>query len=336
MKIIVDAFGGDNSPSEVLRGCRLAADEYSVGILLSGKGEEIRKAAKECGVSLDGMSIIEADSVIPVEVDPMSITKEYKNCSMAAGLSALGRGEGDAFVSAGSTGALVVGASFAVKRIKGIKRAAIATYLPTEGNGYLLVDSGANKECRPEMLVQFAVMGYVYMKKVMGIEDPRVGMVNIGTEENKGTDLQKQANELLKKAPVNFIGNVEARGLPLGDCEVAVCDGFTGNVILKGTEGLAKYFANQLKGMLKSFPGILGVPFLLGGIKKFKDHMDYTKYGGAPLLGLRKPVIKAHGSSNAEAFKNAIHQAMLCAEHRVCETTEEAVRLLPETEETEQ
>ncbi len=314
MKIIVDAFGGDNAPLAVLQGCQAAVEAYGVDILLTGDEAVIRKTAQENNISLDHMEIVHAPTVIPVEEEPTEILKSYQDCSMAVGFQQLAQGNGDAFVSAGSTGALVVGASLIVKRIKGIKRAAIGTVVPNQKGSYMLIDGGANHECRPEMLVQFALMGSVYMEKIAGIARPKVGLVNIGTEETKGTPLQVETFGLLGKAPVNFIGNVEARGLPLGECDVAVCDGFTGNVVLKTTEGMAKFFSNTLKEMFSSFPGVLGAPFLLGNIKALKKKMDYSETGGAPLLGLQRPVIKAHGSSNGLAFQNAIRQAKQCCE----------------------
>jgi len=317
MKIIVDAFGGDNAPLAVLEGCQMAVREYGVEILLTGDEAVIRKAAGENGISLDHMEIVHAPTVIPVEEDPTEIMKSYQDCSMAEGFRQLAQGAGDAFVSAGSTGALVVGASLIVKRIRGVKRAAIGTVVPNAKGAYLLIDGGANHECRPEMLLQFALMGSAYMEKIGGIPKPRVGLVNIGAEETKGTQLQIDAFGLLREAPVNFIGNVEARGLPLGECDVAVCDGFTGNVVLKTTEGMAKFFSNTLKEMFTGFPGVLGAPFLLGSVKALKKKMDYSETGGAPLLGLQKPVIKAHGSSGGLAFKNAIRQAKKCCDEDV-------------------
>lgn len=322
MKIIVDAFGGDNAPLEVLRGCKLAVEEYQTEIVLTGDEQELRRVAAAEKISLDGMEIVHAPTVIPVEEEPTEILKKYKDCSMAVGLQLLAEGKGDAFVSAGSTGALVVGSSLIVKRLKGIKRAVIGTLVPNIAKGYLLVDAGANHECRPEMLLQFALMGSAYMEKTMGVQNPRVGLVNIGAEETKGLDLQLSAYPMLQKAPINFIGNVEARGLPLDECDVAVTDGFTGNVILKTTEGMGKFFSRELKSMVGSFPGVLGGVFLAGKLKALKKKSDSNETGGAPLLGLQKPVIKAHGSSNAKAFKNAIHQASLCCENHVVETIE--------------
>lgn len=323
MKIIVDAFGGDHAPLAVIEGCRQAVDELGAEILLTGDEEKIRQAAAEAKISLDGMEIVHAPSVIPVEEDPTTLLKKYADSSMAVGLRLLSEGKGEAFVSAGSTGALVVGSTLIVKRVKGVRRIAIGTLVPNAGAGYLLVDAGANHDCRPEMLLQFALMGSAYMEKVQGIQKPRVGLVNIGTEENKGTQLQLDVLPLLKEAPIHFTGNVEARGLPLGEVDVAVTDGFTGNIILKTTEGMGKFFSNELKSMVKSFPGVLGGLLLAGKFKALKKKSDSNEAGGAPLLGLRKPVIKAHGSSNAKAFKNAIRQAMTCHQNNMVGLIEE-------------
>ena len=319
MRIIVDAFGGDNAPLEVLKGSAQAVKELGVEILLTGDREKILACARENAVDMSGMEIEDAPLVMPMEEDPMKILKQYSGSSMGRGFQLLAQGAGDAFVSAGSTGAVVAGACFIVKRIKGIKRAAIGTVIPNDTGCYLLLDSGANKECRPEILRQFAVMGSAYMSKVYGIAKPRVGLVNIGTEDNKGTDLQIEANKILRQTEgICYVGNVEARDIPLGGCDVAVCDGFTGNVVLKLTEGLAKMFSNQIKSMMMATAFTkLGALLLAGGLKDFKKKLDYKEHGGAMLLGVCKPVIKAHGSSDARAFKNAIRQAANCAQNNV-------------------
>ena len=324
MKIIVDAFGGDNAPLEVLKGAQLAAEEYGVEILLAGDRSEIERCAKQNSISLDGMEILDAQGMIPVEADPTTLLKEYENCSMAVGMRALKEGKGDAFVSAGSTGALVVGASLIVKRLKGVRRTGIATVIPNEKGCFLLMDSGANAECNSDMLVQFGMMGSVYMNKILGVDSPKVGLINIGTEETKGLDLQVETYHKLQNAPVNFVGNVEARSLPMGECDVAVCDGFTGNVVLKLIEGMAKFFSNQLKGMLlRSTKTKIAALLLKDSVADFKKKLDYKEHGGAPLLGISKTVIKAHGSSDARAIKNAIRQAKQCIESGVIEQIEQ-------------
>lgn len=318
MRIIVDAYGGDNAPDAVLLGCRMAADRWKCEIILTGDEQKLRQRAAELSVSLEGISIADAPDVIPVEAEPTSILKQYQQSSMARGLQMLANGEGEAFVSAGSTGALVVGGTLIVKRLKGVKRPAIGTVIPCRGGCFLLLDSGANHDCRPEMLRQFGLMGSVYMKRIIGVPNPRVGLVNIGAEETKGTELQVQAYQLMKEAGYNFIGNVEAREVPLGGCDVAVCDGFTGNILLKTMEGLATLFMGELKAIfMKSLPNKLAAAAVKKDIKGLKNQFDSAEYGGALLLGSRSPVIKAHGSSDAKAFYNAIRQAISCCENNI-------------------
>lgn len=310
MKIIVDGFGGDHAPLAVLEGCRMAADEYGVEIVLTGDEQKLKSCADEHRISLDGMEIVHAPSVIPVDAHPQDIMTEYQDSSMAEAMRLLAAGKGDAVVCAGSTGAMVVSASLMVRRIKGVKRATLAPIIPSESGCYILMDAGANVECRPEMLLQFGIMGSIYMDKIMHVENPRVAVVNIGAEETKGRELELGAHTLFNQSGlVNFTGNIEPRYIPRGDADVVVTDGFTGNVILKLTEGLGKMIANALKAIFGGFIGKLAGALVLKKVKGFKSKMDYTEYGGAPLMGISKPVIKAHGSSNAKAFKNAIRQA---------------------------
>ena len=318
MRVIVDAYGGDNAPEAVLQGCRMAADRWKCEIILTGDGEKLREKAAELGISLEGMRIAEAPDVIPMDAEPTAIMKQYKDCSMARGLQMLADGEGEAFVSAGSTGALVVGGTLIVKRIKGVKRPAIGTVVPCRNGCFMLLDSGANHDCRPEMLRQFGLMGSVYMKRILGVPSPRVGLVNIGAEETKGTELQVEAYGLMKEASYNFIGNVEAREVPLGGCDVAVCDGFTGNVQLKTIEGVAKFMSKEIKGVFMASVGTkLGYLLCKKGMDDFREVFNQDKIGGAPFLGIAKPVIKAHGSSDAKAFYNAIRQAISCCENNI-------------------
>ena len=332
MRIIVDAYGGDNAPDAVLQGCRMAADRWKCEIILTGDEQKLRQRAAELSVSLEGIGIADAPDVIPVEAEPTAILKQYQQSSMARGLQMLANGEGEAFVSAGSTGALVVGGTLIVKRLKGVKRPAIGTVIPCRGGCFLLLDSGANHDCRPEMLRQFGLMGSVYMKRIIGVPNPRVGLVNIGTEETKGTELQVQAYQLMKEAGYNFIGNVEAREVPLGGCDVAVCDGFTGNILLKTMEGLAALFMGELKEIfMKSLPNKLAAAAVKKDIKGLKKQFDSAEYGGALLLGSRSPVIKAHGSSDAKAFYNAIRQAISCCENNIIGEIE--TQLAAQTEE---
>lgn len=315
MKIIVDAFGGDNAPLEIIKGAAQAADELGVDIILTGSEKIIKETASSNGINIDKLSIIHTDSVIDIHEEPTAVIKEKSDCSMAVGLKALAEGKGDAFVSAGSTGALVVGSTFLAKRLKGIKRPALAPLLPTAKGFMMLMDAGANVDCRPEMIVQFGIMGSCYMEKVMGIKSPKVGLINVGAEDTKGRDIEIEAHKLLEKAPINFYGNLEARNLPDGECDVAVSDGFTGNVALKLYEGMGSFFGHELKSMLTNgITSKLAALLILPKVKSFKKRFDYTEVGGAVLMGISKPVIKAHGSSNAKAFYNAIRQAKQCVE----------------------
>ncbi len=320
MKIIVDAFGGDNAPLEVIKGCRNAVDNLGVEITLAGNREIIKKTADENGIDISGMDIIHTESVIDIHEKPTEIIKSRSDCSMALGLKALSESDGDAFVSAGSSGALVVGATFIAKRIKGIKRAVLAPILPTAKGPVMLVDGGANDDCRPEMLFQFGVMASAYMEKVKGIKNPRVGLINIGAEDTKGRELEIESYKLLSDSDLNFCGNLEARELPKGEFDVAVTDGFTGNVVLKLYEGMGSFFAGKLKEMYSGFFGKLSALMIMKKIKQFKKQMDYTEEGGAVMLGVSKPVIKAHGSSDAKAFYNAIRQAKACVDGNVTQT----------------
>ncbi len=311
MKVIVDAFGGDNAPIEVLKGAAMAVKQFNTTVILTGDREKILACAGENGVSLDSIEIAHASQVMDMNAEPTQILKAYQDSSMAVGFKLLSQGVGDAFVSAGSTGAFVVGASLIVKRIHGIKRPALAPVIPTVEGRYMLIDCGANAECRPEMLVQFAVMGSAYMNKIMGVENPRVALINNGTEEHKGTPLQQEAFVQLKNSPLNFVGNIEARQLPIGGCDVAVCDGFTGNIVLKLTEGLSKALVGQVKDILmQNMLTKLASLTYKKGHDEFKKKMDNKEYVGAAQLGISKPTIKAHGSSDAKAFCNAIRQAL--------------------------
>ena len=324
MKVIIDMYGGDNAPKAPILGAAMAAKELGVDIVAVGNEAEMRKICEENDIS--GFEFIDAPMVMPVCAEPTEVMKSYKESSLAVGLRALADGRGDAFVSAGSTGAIVVGATLIVKRIKGIKRAALASVIPGLDRSYMLLDLGANVECRPEMLCQFASMGSIYMNKLEGVENPEVGLINIGAEESKGGELQKEAYKLLKESDLNFIGNVEPRDLPKGVCDVAVADGWTGNIVLKLTEGLVSAFGKKLKGvMMSSLLTKLGALTMKGALTDFKKSMDYTERGGAPLLGIAKPEIKAHGSSDPKAFMNAVRQAKAFYEQDVIGTISAAV-----------
>lgn len=308
MRVIVDAFGGDNAPLEVIKGCARAVSELGVNVVLTGSRNKIEKCAAENGISLSGIEIEHTDDVFDIHEEPKEIIKSGSNSSMALGLRLLSEGKGDAFVSAGSTGALVMGATFIVKRIKGIKRVAPSPVMPADKGSFVLVDAGANTECRPEMLVQFAVMGSAYMEKVMGVKDPKVGLLNIGSEETKGRELEIAAYKLLEESGLNFVGNIEARDMPKGEVQVVVTDGFTGNIALKLYEGMGSLFSKKLKWIFSGL-GKIGAIVSLGKIKELRRQMDYKEVGGSTLLGVKKPVIKAHGSSDATAFFNAVRQA---------------------------
>ena len=310
MNIIVDAFGGDNAPLEVIKGAVKAKTDFDTEITLVGDEEKIKKCAAENNIDISTLKLRHAPDVIQICEAPTEIIKSKSDCSMAVGMKMLAEDEGDAFVSAGSTGALVVGGTFIVKRIKGVKRAALAPVLPTSTTPFMLLDAGANTDCRPEMLQQWAIMGSAYMKGIMGCENPNVMLANIGAEESKGRELEIETYKLLKETPVNFGGNVEARDLPTGVADVCVADGYTGNMLLKLYEGMGKFMSRELKGLLlNGVMSKIGALFLLKKVKAFRKRMDYSEYGGSPLLGTSKPVIKAHGSSDAKAFYNAIRQA---------------------------
>ncbi|MGN0634464.1 MAG: phosphate acyltransferase PlsX [Oscillospiraceae bacterium] len=331
MNIVMDAFGGDNAPLEVIKGAIDAHNDFKVDITLVGDEEKIKTCAKNNGLDISALKIRHADTVIDVCEEPTEVIKGKKDCSMAVGMKMLADGEGDAFLSAGSTGALVVGATMIVKRIKGIKRPALATILPTSGEPCMLLDSGANADCRPEMLVQFGIMGSAYMNKILGVENPRVALANIGSEESKGRELELETYKQLTASPLHFVGNIEARQVPLGDADVVVTDGFTGNIMLKLYEGMGKFFSGELKSMLKK--NKVAALMLMGGVKEFKKKVDYSEYGGAPLLGTAKPVIKAHGSSDAKAFYNAVRQAKAFTETGVIGEITEALSELKKIKE---
>lgn len=329
MKIIVDAFGGDNAPLEILKGCAQAVEEYGLEILLTGSKSEIERVAKENEISLKNMEIADAPDVITMEDSAGEITKSKKNCSMAEGLRRLAAGEGDAFLSAGNSGALVVGATLIVKRIKGIKRCAFAPIMPKDEGCFMLIDSGANLECRPEQLQQFGIMGSIYMERVIGVRNPRVGLANVGTEDHKGGELQHETFALLKKSPINFIGNIEARDIPIDAADVIVSDGFTGNIILKLYEGVAMTLMGKIKGILtKGVKNKLAAALILSDMKALKKQMDYNEYGGAPIMGISKPVFKAHGSAKAKTFKNALRLTTAYVQENVVGEISQAISQL--------
>lgn len=320
IRIALDAFGGDNAPDEVIKGAEMAVKAYGTEIILCGDERIINERIKALGVSSKGITIRNAEGVIRIEDNPTDIRKSKLNSSMGVAFQLVKNGEADAFISAGSTAALVVGGTTIIGRIKGIKRPSLAPIIPSVNRCYILLDGGANVECRAEMLVQFAVMGSVYMDKIMNVQSPRVGLLNVGAEEEKGRETEHEAYALLKNAPVNFTGNIEGREAALGGCDVLVTDGFTGNIYLKTVEGMGKFMKLSLKNIFfKNIGTKIGAAFTMKGIKELSRKMDYRETGGSPLLGTAKPVIKAHGSSDALAFKNAVRQAKEFIENNVIE-----------------
>ncbi len=338
MRVIIDAFGGDNAPLEILRGSEAAVREYGADILLTGSEEKIKECAEANSISLEGMEILDAPDVMSMHDDPKEIIKSKSSTSMAVGLKALTDGKGDVFVSAGSTGALVFGSTFIVKRIKGIKRAALGSFIPTlGGDHFFLMDEGANADCRPEMLLQFGIMAEAYVKSVKGKEKPTVGLLNIGTEDTKGGQLQLEAYKLLENSTLNFIGNVESRELLNGVCDIVIADGFSGNICLKTIEGTASSLMKMIKGVFKkSLKNKIAAGIVLKDMGEVKKALDYTEIGGAPIIGVQKPVFKAHGSSDAKAIKNAIKIAMTCAESNMIGDISEYIKALKENDNNEE
>ena len=325
MKIIVDAFGGDNAPLEIIKGAMLAVEEYNVDIILVGNKNKISECIEKNNIKVKNTEIVDAECEISMCDDAKSVLKEKADSSLGVAFRLLANGEGDALVSAGSTGAITVGATFLAKRIKGVKRPCIASVMPSADKPFLLMDCGANAECRPEFLYQFGLMGSLYMKNIVPIENPKVALANNGTEETKGTPVVKEAYARMQNADYNIVGNIEGRQIPFGDADVVVAAGFAGNLILKTYEGVAKVLMNGIKGIFKknvfSMLCALGV---MGGINDMKKQFDYKEYGGAVLLGVKKPVVKAHGSADARTFKNAIKQAVWFLDNNLIDEIEKA------------
>ncbi|MBD5161623.1 MAG: phosphate acyltransferase PlsX [Oscillibacter sp.] len=334
MKIIVDAMGGDNAPQEIVKGAINAARARpGLEIVLVGKEAEVKAAAAECGPLPETVKIVNATEVIEMHDDPATAFKTKKDSSMTVGLTMLKNGEGDAFVSAGSTGALLSAGTLLVKRVRGIRRAAMAPLVPVSGKGLVLVDCGANAECTVEYLLQFAYLGSFYASRALGMEKPRVGLLNIGTEDTKGDQLRLDAYQALKAAGdaghLNFIGNIEAKEAIKGGCDVVVADGFSGNVMLKTIEGVGSFVGKELKGMFLQSVGTKVAALLVkSGLRAFKERLDPDTIGGTPFLGLQKPVIKAHGSSKARAIENAVYQAITAAEADLAGQIEANIELM--------
>ena len=341
MKIILDAMGGDLAPEAPVLGAIEAAKAYGAQITLVGRGDAILEVMKKHGIETlpAGMEIAHADDVVDMHDDPAKVIHKRKNSSMIIGLRMLAEGQGDAFVSAGSTGALLSGATLIVKRVKGIRRAAMAPAMPTKaGHKVVICDCGANAECTAEFLLQFGLVASAYSKHTLGIQNPRVGLLNIGTEDSKGTQLQKDAYALLtgakEKGLINFVGNVEARSVPLGEVDVVVCDGFSGNVMIKTIEGTAMFMGSLLKRMFKkNIISMLGALCVKSGIQELTKLLDSREIGGTQFLGIKKPVIKCHGNSDPLAFRNGIRQAMTAAKSNFTETLEQDLAVLKESAE---
>ncbi len=319
MEILIDAFGGDNAPLEILKGCTLCLTKYEgVKLGLVGNKEIIEKTAAENNIALDAFEIFDAPDVITMEDDAGEIMKSKNNSSMAVGLKLLADGEGDAFLSAGNSGALIMGATLIVKRIKGVRRPAFAPVMPTSKGPVLLIDSGANVEVRPDMLQQFGIMGSIYMENVLKVKNPKVALANVGTEDHKGGELQHEAFRLLKASDIHFVGNMEARDIPAGAADVIVADGFTGNIIIKMYEGVAKELFGKIKGIFfKNLKTKLAALLLKKELYALKQYFDYNQYGAAPVMGVAKPVLKTHGSAKADAVVTAVKSVIDCVNNDV-------------------
>lgn len=329
MRIVVDAMGGDNAPEEIVKGCILARDEYNINIVLSGKEEKIKKILDKSTNSNKNIDIINAEEVITNEEKPVLALRRKKDSSLVKALYAVKNNEADAIVSAGSTGALLSGGLLLIGRMEGIERPALATLIPSMSGGFtMLIDSGANVDCKPEFLYDFAIMGNVYMQKVMNVSNPRISLANIGSEKGKGDKLTNETYDLLENSnlPLNFCGNIEARDILFGKSDIIVCDGFVGNIILKSLEGSVAALMGGIKTELtSSFKSKIGVLLIKSSLRNFKNKFDYKEVGGAPLLGVKAPVIKAHGSSNDIAIKNALRQAKVFCESKVNPLIEESI-----------
>ena len=335
MRIIIDAMGGDNAPLEIVKGALQGQQRFGVDVTLTGDTEAILKALEECGVKElpQGMEIANTTQTVEMCDDPATVFRRKKDTSMGVALQMLKDGKGDAVISAGSTGALLTGATLLVKRVRGIRRAAMAPLIPTSTGKAVLIDCGANAECTPEYLMQFAYIGSFYANRMLGLASPRVGLLNIGEEDSKGTSLRKETLVLLQEAHqaghLNFIGNIEAKEAIKGGCDVIVTDGFTGNIMLKTMEGAGSLANHVLGGIFKkNLLTKLAAAIVMPGLRGFKAMMDPNKVGGTAFVGISKPVIKAHGSSNAEAMENAIGQAKAFAESGIIADIEKNIDLM--------
>ena len=341
MRIILDAMGGDNAPASVVKGAIRAAKELEVELVLVGQAEVVTACLKENGgENIPNITLRDAREIVTMEDDPAMACRRKKDSSMTVALTMLKNGEGDAVVSAGSTGALLTGATLFVKRVRGIRRAAMGPVLPNGGKGVLLMDCGANVECTPEYLLQFAYMGSFYAQRMMGCEAPRVALLNVGTEDTKGGELQRETFALLKQAQeegrINFIGNAEGSDLMTGKMDVLVTDGFSGNIMLKTVEGAARFMFRQLKGVFyKKLLNKLAAAVIRKDLYGMKAMLDPSEVGGTALLGIAKPVIKAHGGSDDKAIFHAVRQAMACVTADVAGAIEENIQYMKINDEKE-
>jgi len=337
MKIAIDGMGGDHAPAEIVKGCVEASKKIEHEIYIIGREDEIQNELKKYTYKKEQIKIVHASDVITMKDAPVKAVRTKTDSSLVKGLNMVKNREADLLISAGNSGAIMAGGLFILGRIPGIDRPAIATTYPILGKGMsLMVDSGANAECKPTNLLEFATMGSIYMERVFGIAKPKVGLVNIGTEESKGTTLLKGAHELLAKSHLNFIGNVEARQVPDGVCDVIVCDGFVGNIILKLTEGLAWSILQLMKKKFtQGLRSKMGALLLSNRLNEMKQEFDYSEYGGAPILGVKGVLLKIHGSSNANAVKNAIIKGIPYVENKVVEVIQDSVLELEEITQSE-
>lgn len=334
MKFAIDAFGGDNAPFSIIQGCvRSLMHHDDFALILFGKAGEIKAELAKYDYDSKRIEIVDCKEVIGYDEPPTLAVKRKKDSSLIRAIEAVAQRRADCIVSAGNTGVLMTGATMIIKRIKGIKRPALATLLPSEKDSIMLIDCGANADCKPSYLLQFAMMGDAYMKHVVGLRTPRVALLNNGTEPEKGNELAKNAYKLLANAPIWFVGNCEAREILSGNVDVLVCDGFTGNIVLKYTEGLSKTLMSMLRNeLMLTRRSKIGALLAKGAFIRFKRKMDYTEYGGAPLLGIDGCVIKAHGSSDAKAFASAIYQARKLVLADVNDVIRAGIEALPSTE----
>ncbi|MGX9133629.1 phosphate acyltransferase PlsX [Rummeliibacillus sp. JY-2-4R] len=331
MKLAVDGMGGDNAPQAIIEGVYQALEaSHDLEILLYGQQEKMQPFLKD----LSRITVIDCKETIEGTDEPVRAVRRKKDSSMVKMAEAVANGEADACISAGNTGALMAAGLFIVHRIDGIDRPALSSTLPTlDGSGFDMLDLGSNADAKPENLVQYAIMGSIYAKQVRGINNPTIGLLNIGTEDKKGNELTKHAFLLLKEAPINFIGNVEARELLNHAADVVVTDGFTGNMVLKTLEGTAGSLFKMLKeAFMSSTKSKIAALMMKNNLLELKNKMDYSEYGGAALFGLKAPVIKAHGSSNARAFASAIRQARKMVEHNVCPTIDTTISEIQKNE----